>query len=301
MNIVVAYNPVSGMGRSRAASAHLQQRLEAAGHTARRLRTALEPPETWLDPALEAADVIVVVGGDGAVRQTARSAARHGTALYQFPGGTENLFAREFHMDRMIARLITGLDRFRTVEADLAEANGDPLVLMASIGVDAEVVHDLAAQRGASITHASYLMPMLRQFARWSPPRLTVTVDDRRVVDGRCGMVVVANSRQYAWRFDPAWKASMTDGALDVVFLPISGTASLLGSLAVHVAGQQKRLRRSVYARGRTVRIECDEPAHFQVDGDPPAPVYGNGAVDQRVSELLVQLRPARLRVLLPG
>jgi len=300
MNIVIVYNPISGAGRSRDAGLRIAERLESAGHDVQRLRSSLQPPAQWLDPALEHAELVVVVGGDGAVRQAAWSAAQQDTALYHFPGGTENLFAREFRMDRMVSRLIAAIDRFETVSVDLADANGSLLVLMASIGIDAEVVHDLAGRRGASISHASYLMPMVRQFRRWTPAQLTVTVDGQRVVNSREGLVVVANSRQYAWRLDPVWDASMCDGLLNVVFHPVTGSMRLLGVLGAHLAHVQSHLPGAVYATGRHVRINSDEPVHFQVDGDPATPSDPGGFRDQRVRELVVQMQPKKLRVLRP-
>lgn len=300
MRVVVLYNPVSGAGRSKLTGRQVAIRLEEAGHDVTSVATALEPTEQWLDPCMTDCDVVVVVGGDGAVRMAADSAAKCGAAIYHFPGGTENLFAREFGMDRTVGRLVSALDRFDVQEIDLATANGATMVLMTSIGFDAEVVHDLASCRGNSISHLSYGPPMMRQFVRWSPTNVTISVDGRDVVTDRAGFVVVANSRQYAARLNPAWKASMGDGLLDVLFLPVATRKALLGMLFMHGMKQQSRMKSTVYERGRSVTVRCAQRVHFQVDGDPPAPVaYSNG--DQRASELNVALTDRKLRVLMPA
>ena len=278
----------------------MADRLEEAGHEVVCVETALEPAERWLDPCVCECDVVVVVGGDGAVRIAANSAARLNKALYHFPGGTENLFAREFGMDRTVGRLVSALDRFDTKTIDLAAANGAMMVLMTSIGFDAEVVHDLAAHRGKSISHLSYLPPMTRQLLRWKPSELTIMVDGREIVHQRRGFVVVANSRQYAARLNPAWRASMDDELLDVLFLPVTGKRALVRAMVLHGLKRQDRLKETIYDRGRQVVIHSAEPVHYQVDGDPPAPVRLSDG-DQRTSVLNVALTNSKLRVLMPG
>lgn len=299
MQVAIVYNPVSGSGRSRRAGLQIARRLEEAGHVVQLIATALQPVEQWLDPGIGDCDVVVVVGGDGAVRMAAQSVARFDKALYHFPGGTENLFAREFGMDRCISRLVSALDQFVTKDIDLATANGALMVLMASVGFDAEVVHDLAARRGKSISHLSYLPPIARQLLKWSPPTLSISVDGRDIVSERSGVAVVANSRQYASRLNPAWKATMDDALLDVLFLPMKNTGSLLKMMAAHGLKQQSRLKDTIYERGAAVVIRSAEPVHCQIDGDPPAHVQSCDG-DQRITELSVSLLNNKLRVLLP-
>ena len=113
-------------------------------------------------------------------------------------------------------------------------------------------------------------------------------------------MVVVANSRQYAARLDPAQRAEMSDGLLDVLFFPIASKAQLLSwliqcRLRRHLADQ-----RLVNRCGRAIKIVCDQPQRYQLDGDPPPkadnPVGGETAIRQ----LQISLRPGVLRVLAP-
>lgn len=277
------------------------ERLQAAGHRIDRVPTQRDDPATWFEPHLGEADALVVVGGDGAVRLAAGPAARRETPLYFVPSGTENLFAREFGTDHCLAKLVTAFERFETTDIDLATANGAIFVLMASIGYDAEVVHDLAARRGRSISHLTYLRPMIRQLLRWSPTALTIHVDGTQIVADEPGFVVVGNSRQYATHLNPAWRADMTDGELDVVFHPMSGVLSLLQTLAVHAAGRQSKIESAVYERGRSVRISCARPVHYQLDGDPPQPIFNGSSRGQEVDELSISMSELKLRVLLPA
>ncbi|UCD74450.1 MAG: hypothetical protein JSV91_11750 [Phycisphaerales bacterium] len=317
MKVLVLYNPISGAGRSELDARSLAQRLDAAGHAVALAETQPEPGEGWLADELAGCKLLVVVGGDGAVRMAGQPAARTDTPIYQYPGGTENLFAREFGMDRSAETLLRAIDRFRIRRVDVGEAEGRPFLLMASVGYDAGVVDDLARRRGRSISHLSYLGPMLRQFLRWRPPRLEVLIDgerldthdqppggDQAAAAGMQGWVIVANSRQYAARLNPAPMADMSDGLLDVVYVPLRSRLGLLPRMAYYRLGWQDRDSAVVRRRGRTVELRMDPPQFLQLDGDPPGPAGGFAAdraeVPGRVGCVRISLQPKALPVLIP-
>ena len=231
MKILVLYNPKAGAGRSAATAEMICEAVERAGMNAVLSQSRIDTADDWLDEPLTGAGALVVVGGDGAVRLAAEPAVRTGTPLYHFPSGTENLFSREFGMDRRVETLLQALECNKLRRVDLGVVNGRSFLLMVSIGYDAEVVHDLASRRGSSISHWSYLGPAVRQLHQWRPAVLEVTVDGERIDPGCPGMVIVANSRQYAWRLDPAQRAEMSDGLLDVLFFPMATKSQLLAWL----------------------------------------------------------------------
>jgi diacylglycerol kinase family enzyme len=116
-------------------------------------------------------------------------------------------------------------------------------------------------------------------------------------------MVVVANSRQYGFRFDPAPIASMSDGLLDVVYFPVRSRLSFAATAF------RTRLRRHlggtgvIHRTGRAVRIECDPAQRYQIDGDAALHAQcesGERPRDACLTPLTISLRPAALRVLAP-
>jgi diacylglycerol kinase family enzyme len=257
--------------------------------------TGAEPDGDRLAERLGGVAALLVVGGDGAVRAACGPAIRSRTPIYHVPCGTANLFARELGMSRRRRTLLQTLQRFGTRRVDAGLANGHTFALMVSIGFDAEVVHDLARHRGASISYVSYLGPMLRQLRRWRPPELAVTVDGRPLETSGTGAVIVANCRQYMWGLNPARQAAMTDGKLDVVYFPIRSTRQLLGWIGRCRLGRQLRDPRLVRCLATSVEIECAEPQRVQLDGDPPPD--GTGAATRRLE---VTVQPQALPVLVP-
>jgi diacylglycerol kinase (ATP) len=294
MRILTLYNPIAGSGRAAAAAEAVRVALREGGHEPILRQTEPDPPRDWLVSALADVDLLLVVGGDGAVRLASGPAAQTGTPLYVYPLGTENLFAREFGMGRSRRRLLEALRRFEIRHVDIGVAGEQQFMLMAALGFDACMVRDLAAARRGGISHLSYARPLLRQLWRWRAPRLTIQVDDETVVDARRGFVQVANSRQYAVRLDPALRASMTDGMLDAVFFPCKSGPGVLAWLLACRCRAHVRSARLAYHRGPRIVVRS-EPAHpYQIDGDPPGPT-------SPASELSITVRASALPVLVPA
>lgn len=274
MRVLVLANERSGAGKARHLARVLVARLEEGGHAV-----------LLVDPAAESAsgtaggdgsarvhgvppDAVVAVGGDGTIFHTLPALVRDGTPVYHVPGGNENLFAREFGMTSDPALVLSALRAARELVVDVGLVDGAPFALMVSIGPDAGVIHRLHAARRRASGHAMYLRPSLAEALRPHLPRLTIRVGDREVVSGRRGLAVVANCRRYALRLDPARRADMRDGELDVVFLPAGSTARALLWLARCLVGEPGDWEGAVVARGSEVRVEAADRAPWQVDGE---------------------------------
>jgi diacylglycerol kinase family enzyme len=84
----------------------------------------------------------------------------------------------------------------------------------------------------------------------------------------------------------------MTDGLLDVVFLPASTSLSLVRWALLIALGSPLKRRDVVFHRGHTVVVRSDAQTPYQLDGDEGG-VAGNGVGDLRIS-----VRPRAVRVL---
>ncbi len=299
MRIALMYNTLAGQGRAGDAAGMVTGRLRADGHDVEPIDTSHNSRLSEVTEAAQRSEVLVALGGDGTVQAASIAVEAAETPIYHFPLGTENLFAREWAMNRRYETLRSALDQRRVELVDAARCNGVRFLLMCSVGPDANVVHRLASVRSGSITHMSYAQHVVQEFLNPTFPTLTVEADGERIVDGKTGMLVVANSRQYALRLDPARDAVMTDGLLDVVFFPMSSRAAMLRwlTLARLLKGGA---RSGVSTRARRVRVVSERgPIRCQLDGeagfleaDDPLPAGGR--------ELELEVEPRALRVLVP-
>ena len=298
MRIAVVFNPISGAGRAAAMGQSAVESLQHAGHRVSIAPTQRARSDKWLDPILSASELAVISGGDGAMRMVGEAAIRTNTPVYHLPCGTENLFARAFGMTCDNSRLLRAIEKSEIKRIDTGSANGETFLLMASVGFDAAVVHELAQFRRGSISHLSYLAPIWRQLRRWKPAKLEIHLDGKRIDDDGPGFVVVANSAEYGWRINPAGRADMFDGLLDVAYFPASSRTALVMWALKCRGGRQFNDRRLVYCRGHEVTIRCRQHCHYQLDGDPAGsdeigPTMGLTSVN-------VQIKPASLPVLMP-
>lgn len=283
VNVLILTNARSGRGRARRGAHRVAQVLHGHGHRVRAAAVAPGAMDANVPALFDEADVVVAAGGDGTVLLTAElvlAREREGPApaLYHLPYGNENLFAREFGMSRSGEDLVRALRSPRVVRVDLGWLEGDdsvtggrwarPFLLMAGFGLDAGVIERLDAARNRPLGHLAYLSPIIAEFLRPHFPRFRVTVDGEPVVQDQSGMLLVGNCRKYACRLNPARRASMTDGLLDVVFLPCAGIARGVAWAGRCWAGTQEFASGAVYRQGRRVEIVPSEGCPAQVDGE---------------------------------
>lgn len=283
MNVTLLTNPRSGRARSAGRVADLLTALLESGH-----QVVHAAPGESLEPKLVNAAALIVAGGDGSMHHAAPVASRLGIPVLHYPLGTENLFAREFASRARPEECLATLNARNVRRVDMATVNGRPFIIMMSAGVDASVVHRVAAARVGGVSRLDYARRIASVLPRHVPPRFTVLADGKELANIEPGMLIVANCRQYAARLDPASEADMSDGLLDVVFVPARGVAAL--SLAAAAMALRIDLRDvgGRTARASRIHIRVLDAADVQLDGEA-------AAFD---SELSIEVQPGVLGVL---
>lgn len=296
MRIVVLANVASGRGGAGSLAAEAEAALAREGHEV--VRT---PIRAGWDGELAGAGLVVACGGDGTLACAAEGAMARGVPVHHLPRGTENLFAREFGMRADVAALVEAVRAWRVEPFDVGTCNGRVFVLMASVGFDADVLHALAAVRRGPISHRSYVKPVLRTLLGPTIRAVTIEVDGRAVVEGRKGNVVVANCGRYALGLDPCDEACMSDGMLDVCFVPSGSSVRTIAWMGAMLAGVGRRSRALVRAKGASVVVRVEGAGsekdgaigRFQIDGEAASDDACGGVFTMGVRE-------RALRVLLP-
>jgi diacylglycerol kinase (ATP) len=297
--VLIFANPIAGRGQGRVIAKRLAARLASEGYTPHML---LNPPDSLgrhdvVRPRVKAA---IAIGGDGTLRAVADRLARECDEvgcpvppLLIVPLGTANLMGQhlgiKWNLRTLERQIVPVLRAGKIVHLDAARANGSLFLLMAGVGFDAHVVHELARVRTGPIRMTSYLLPAALAVKAYAYPPLTVTVDGKELASKVPGFAFVGNIAEYGTGFPILPHARSDDGVLDVCVLPCRSPADLVQLFLKAVAGEHLTMEGVVYVKGKHVRITSREPVPVQLDGDSA----GHTPVE-------IDLLPVRLPFIVP-
>lgn len=263
--------------------------------------------ERTLASAHGAAQLFVVVGGDGTLRDVAAALGERGArvALAIVPVGNANVVARELGVPiddgaAAIELLTRGAPRAFDVGEASADGRAPELFLaMVGVGFDALTVCGLDRARRTRIGRWLYARGLsdplygacaVPGFFRLRPTRVRVTVGEQ-TLPGLHPTVWISNTRNYAkgWSVTPA--ARPDDGQLDHHVSRRALAPLVLWQLVHAMRGAPVPRFLGECGRGTRYLLEGTRPFHWQLDGDhrPPA------------SRLEVTVRPAALRLVAPA
>ena len=228
-----------------------------------------EAPGHLADLAAEAAtDVVAVAGGDGSVNEVVSALlAREGVrpALAVIPQGTANVLAYEIALPSDPNRLADVILRGRRAELSLGLANGRPFFLMASAGLDAEIVHAVETGPKPRVKKLAFVHNALALTLKGRGTPLTVEADGRR---HEVKLAVVANARHYGGPFVLARDTSATAPGLVLVALRDDSPWKLMRAAAALAAGRIGPSANIIVEPVREVTIRSAEPVATQIDGE---------------------------------
>lgn len=249
-------------------------------------------------------DLVVVLGGDGTVNEAANGLAGTDTALATLPGGSTNVLARILGLpdDPADAALVLldAIEAGSIQRIGLGAVEGRYFLFHCGVGFDAAVVEQVETRgpwkRWAG--HPLFVWAALDTWARGvdrrNPPLRVMGPAGDELAKGF--MTVVMNTNPYTYLgsrpIDLVPGLTLTD-PLAVVTLEELGLTSLGPVLAGALRRKDLSKQSNVDLRTdmRSLVIECDPPAPYQVDGD-------HLGASKR---LRFNWTPERLSLLMPG
>lgn len=270
-------NPIAGRGRAGELAARITAQLERELIS---VRVFNQPAYSVSDSDLKTdATAAIVIGGDGTLRAAVERLMWHAKwdgsrvpPVLVVPLGTANLMARHLGMhwddkrtDEQVAAAILNP---RVVQLDAARANERLFLLMAGVGIDAAIVHELDRLRSGPIDLLSYVTPALLSLGQYAYPPLTVQIDGQIVLKNEPAMAFVGNVQEYGTGFPILTHARSDDKLLDICILPCHSRAEVLRLLMAAATGDHVNQEGVIYTKGRSVRIESSASAPVQIDGE---------------------------------
>ncbi|WP_208995833.1 diacylglycerol/lipid kinase family protein [Pannonibacter tanglangensis] len=266
--VLIVANPTSGGFRAARLDA-ICDSLGRSGHSVslHLTRRAGEIGEIAANPGLTVG-VLAVAGGDGSVNEaiTGFQSNRTPPDLAVIPSGTANVLAAELGLPRKPEAIAGMIARRRTAPLHYGLANGRPFVLMASAGVDAEVVHAVPLALKRRFGKLAYAMVGIEVALSRKGEDLTVIADGETI---RCRLAVATKSRCYGGPFVICRAASVTEPGLHLVTLERDTALSALRYVVALALGRLDRARGVRVLKAEHITISADRRVPAQVDGDP--------------------------------
>ena len=273
--IAIIFNPNAGglRGAGRA-------RLDAAAECFRRAGREVElMPTTGPNMAGELGraaiergfDLVLAAGGDGTINEVLNGIVGSRIVFGALPAGTANVLANEIGLARrpdIAAEQLLEAVPIR-ISAGALDHPGSPrryFLMMAGVGLDARIVHELDLELKRKIGKLSYWHGGFKQLGRVLP-KFRITVDG---VERLAGFALMARVRNYGGDFEIAKNIRLTDADFEIVILEQNRFIDYLRFLFAVIFNRIDRVTGVSIVRACRAEISAltDEPVHIQADGE---------------------------------
>jgi diacylglycerol kinase family enzyme len=269
--VLLSVNPRAGAASSTVDALKIQEALNERGfnvHVTTSLDELRERATQWHTGGQLRA--VIVAGGDGTA-SVVRAKIPDGVPMVPLPMGTESLLARHVRQsadpDAVFQTLTDGI----SVQVDMGIAGNRPILLMASVGFDAEVVRRLHLRRKGNIGRAAYVRPTFETIAMYDYPEMRVSFPGSARLDPlRCRWIFIFNLPLYACGLRLAPSACGTDGLADVCAFERGSVWRSLRYLWAVARGHHEQLPDCRTLRASKMKIESADgiDVPVQIDGD---------------------------------
>jgi len=275
-------NPASANGSTGRRWPELARRAAAAGLEGATLFSERQGhlAELAREAALDGAELLVVVGGDGSVNEVANGLAGLGRQpeVAIVPRGTGWDFSRTFGIPRKVDDAVhVALEGdVRTIDVGRASYRAwdgsdatTSFANVASAGMSGAIAQRANETTKALGGKASYLWATFAVFSGWEATEIEVVVDGERRT-GRMFDVVVANGRFFGGGLQICPEAEPDDGLFDVLTIGDVTKRDLVLTMPKMYRGTHLPHPKAELLRGSSVTVTSETPLPIELDGEQP-------------------------------
>lgn len=269
------FNPVAGQRDAKQDLLLIRELLEPHFSLSIHSTTVEIEPEQLVKAAISAqADLVIAAGGDGTVSAVAGALISTRIPLGIIPRGTANAFAVALGIPRFLPVqsacqvILAG----HTQVVDAAYCNGTPMVLLAGIGYEAEVVE--AADRALKNQWGTlaYLMAGWQIIGQGGAFEIKIEAEGGTYELEASAMTIANAAPPTSVLAQGAGQVLVNDGLLDVTIITtenkLQAVTTMLRLLGAAIAKTELNHQNVVHGRTRRLKVTTNPPQKVVVDGE---------------------------------
>ncbi len=287
--ILFIVNPISGSGKNNPLEKYIKERFgnpdfsykivqtERPGHASDLSKTAVA----------EGTDIIVAVGGDGTVNETARAIIGTECALGIIPTGSGNGLARHLKLPFNVTKALDSIGAGKFIKIDTATLDDKVFLSMAGVGYDAHVAKKFA--NAGTRGFLTYFKIVSSDYKGYKPRKYKLILDGK-TIKRTAFMVSFANSNQFGNNTSIDPNAKIDDGYIDVCIVRKVPMIRLPFILPLLFMGKFDKSLYIEIIRAKTITIKRKKGKAIHLDGDP----YDSG------KQFEIKIHPLSLKIIVP-
>jgi diacylglycerol kinase (ATP) len=221
----------------------------------------------WILAHRDAADLVIIGGGDGTLNAAAESLVEARLPLGILPLGTANDLARTLAIPVDPIEASRVIVEGHTHRIDLGRVNGKHFFNVASMGLSVHVARELGVEVKRRWGVLGYPLTLWRALGQHQSFRAEIGCNGRRA-RVRTIQISVGNGRHYGGGMTIAADAAIDDGMLDVVSVAPQRLLELIVNLPAFRWGRHEKAPRVGHWRCREIEIRTVRSMPINTDGE---------------------------------
>lgn len=217
--------------------------------------------------AMEGADVVAAVGGDGTLNEVVNGLDGFGTPLGVIPLGTANDFAKQSGIPADADHAMDVILQRKPVRIDTASLNGRRFLNVSTGGIGAQATAETPSQIKHAIGQLAYAISGLRQLADFETNH-AVFRGGNYVLECDFLMFAVGSGMSSGGGTPVTPHASTTDGLLDLCVVERMPRREFAKTVMMLRRGEHVGEEGVHYVRLKDLTIEATKPLSVNVDGE---------------------------------
>jgi YegS/Rv2252/BmrU family lipid kinase len=291
------FNPVAGSGDSEAELNQIRSLLEPKIKLDIQLTTEeVDAGQLARQALAKGVETVIVSGGDGTFSAAANALIGTNILLGIIPRGTANAFAAALGIPDTIEAACQTILAGETRVVDSAQCNGEPMILLAGVGFEAELVEETDREAKDRYGILAYFFSGLQHLREAGTSEFEAKIEtEDQVITVTATAITIANAAPPT--------SLLAQGPADIIIddglleLTIVAPENRIGALASAYHLLQSAFREEAtkgdnmgYLRAKRLRVTTDPPQKVVMDGE----IIGTTPID-------VECIPLSLTIFFPG